>query len=61
MTTSSKVRVEIQLDLSENGIDRTRIVADTDAEQQMAHRFLERITPSLRLLDASIKLAGSEL
>lgn len=59
MTTTTK-KSEIIIELSEDGVGKVQIAADTDDEQTAAHNFLARITPALRTFHASVKLAGAE-
>jgi hypothetical protein len=50
-----KQQSEIRLELSEAGIQRIVIGADSDTEQAAAHTLLARVALELRQLDGALK------
>ena len=46
---------EITIQISQKGVTRVQIAADTTEEQTSAHLLLAMIAPELRALDAALK------
>jgi hypothetical protein len=50
-----KSQSQVRLELSEAGIQRIVIGADSATEQAAAHKLLARVAPELRQLDDALK------